>query len=144
MSLTLSILIDHPFDWPSREKGFFSFCAASPRMKTLLLKSPLNDLLETTRYFLIKNLEVCLQRVAGEIEYDVFRSATDFAQSISLVHIIASIGRLAHEDTSLLKFIHQVLKFLISGQASNSRVSASFSGKLYLSLHYLLPLGSQD
>ena len=42
-------------------------------------------------------------------EYDVFRSATDVAESISLIQTIASIGRLAHEDTSLLNFFRQIL-----------------------------------
>ena len=44
-------------------------------------------------------------------DYDVFISTIDFADSISLIHTIASIGRLAHEDTSLLQFIRQILKF---------------------------------
>ena len=59
-------------------------------------------LLETTGNFRIKNLEVCLQFGLGDrIEYDVFRSATDFADPISLIHTIASIGRLVDEDTLL-------------------------------------------
>ena len=59
-------------------------------------------------------------------ENDVFRWATDCADSISLIHTIASIGRLAHEDTSLLKFLRQILRFLKSSQASISSFSASF------------------
>ena len=60
------------------------------------------------------------------ILYDVYSLATNFADSISLIHTIAAIGRLAHEDTSLLNFFRQILKFLKSGQASNSRFPATF------------------
>ena len=63
---------------------------------------------------------------APVIEYDVFRSAVDFADSISLIHTNASIGQLAHKDATLLKFSRQILKFPKSGRASNSSVSASF------------------
>ena len=38
------------------------------------------------------------------ILYDVYSLAKDFADSISLIHTIAAIGRLAHEDTSLLNY----------------------------------------
>ena len=41
----------------------------------------------------------------------VLRPAKDFADSTSLIHTIASIGRLAREDTSLLTFSHQMLRF---------------------------------
>ena len=44
------------------------------------------------------------------VVFDVFRSATAFADSVSLSHTIASIGRVAHEDTSLLKLIRQILR----------------------------------
>ena len=59
------------------------------------------------------------------IEYAVLGSAIDFADSISLNHTIASICRLPHKDTSLLKLVRQILKFLKSSQASNSNLSAS-------------------
>ena len=49
----------------------------------------------------------------------------DFGDSVLLTHTIASIGRLAHEDLAVLKFIRQILKCLNAG-ASNPSVSASF------------------
>ena len=55
------------------------------------------------------------------------------------LHIIASLGRLAHEDTSRMKFIHQVLKFLKSSQASASNFQLSFSEMLCLSPLVLAP-----
>ena len=50
------------------------------------------------------------------IVFDVFRWTTDLADSISLIHTVAAIGRLAHGDTSLLKFLHQILNFPKSSQ----------------------------
>ena len=58
--------------------------------------------------------------------FDVFTSAIDFADSVSLIHTNASIGRPAQEDPPLLKFFRQILKLLKPGQASNSRCPASF------------------
>ena len=75
---------------------------------------------EASRYFRIKR----------SAEYDVFRSAIDFEDSISLIHTIASIGRLGHEASSLSKFVRQILKFL------NSFL---FSGTLCLSPLFLAP-----
>ena len=49
------------------------------------------------------------------IGWDVIKSTIDFKDVISLIHAIASIGRYAHEDTSLANFIRQILKFLESG-----------------------------
>ena len=137
VSLTLKYSKDHPCDLPSREKAFFS-CADPSRMRTHLLKSPLMIFLRplailesTTSKF------VC--HLSPVLECDVFRSEIDFAGAVSFIHIIASIGRLAHEDTSLLKLNRQILKFLKSSQGLNSSFSASFlSGKLCLQLFWLL------
>ena len=60
----------------------------------------------------------------------------NFADAISLIHIIASIGQLAHEDTSLLKFIRQTLKFLKSRPGLEFKLfSPFFLGVVSLSLH---------
>ena len=72
------------------------------------------------------------------IVYDVFRSALDFADSISLIHTIASIGRLAHEDTSLPKFISHQTKL------QTQVFQLLFSGKLGLSPLVLAPTGTLE
>ena len=109
------------------------------------LEVSVGELLEPTRIFRIEDLEVRLQ-LDPMIEYD-FRSAMDIADSISLIHIIGSIGRLALEDTSLLKLIRQILKFLKSGQASGSSFfsfllgsSVSPLAKFSLPLQMLVPI----
>ena len=75
----LEKLIDRPCDLLSCEKAF-SFCAASAEVSV-------GDLLETTCHAGIKNLEVCLQ-LCPAIVHEVFRSAMNFADSISLIHTI--------------------------------------------------------
>ena len=131
----LEILTDHPCDLVSRENAFFFLCSF------LLYKDSfeisVDDLLETARCLGIKNLEVCLQLCPGVMENDVFNLATDSADAISLIHIIASTEeRLAHEDTSLPKFIRQILEFLSSGQASSSSFSAPFFLGSCVSFHF--------
>ena len=71
---------------------------------------------------------------ATVIVFDVFSSAIDYVDSISLTHIIASIGRLAPEETPppLLKFIRQIQKFPQSDHPSNSSFSVSFFWKVWL------------
>ena len=71
-------------------------------MKTLLLKSPLMIFSRPLTIFLSQKTSKFVCDWALVIQRDVFRSAVDFADSISLIHVSASIGRLAHEDTSLL------------------------------------------
>ena len=65
---------------------------------------------------------------------DVFKSATDVTRSISLFQIIASAGRHAPQDTSLLQFIRQIPIYLRSGHDSNS----SFSASLFLEVSFFL------
>ena len=130
----LGVLVDHPCDLPSGGNVFFLcsfFLNEDPSFEVSV-----DDLLETTRYLRITSKFVC--NFAAVIVSDVIRSAMDFADSILLILTIASIGRLAHENTSLLIFIRQILKFLKSSQ-----VSASFSGKLCLS-SLVLPGYLQD
>ena len=94
-------------------------------MKTLLSKSPLMIFLrpiaisESTTWKFVYTF-------APVTVFDVFISAIDFADSVSLIHTNASIGRPAQEDPPLLKFIRQILKLLKPGQASNSSCPASF------------------
>ena len=105
----LQVLVD-PCRLPSREKH-----------SSLVIS--IDDFLEATRYFRVKNLD-CLHLCP--IVFDVFSSTNDFADSISLIRIIASIGRRAPEETTLLKFMRQIQKFPKFGQVSNSCFSASF------------------
>ena len=79
-------------------------------MKTLLLKSPSMIFLRQLA-ILESGTSMVVCYLAPVTEYGVFRSAVNFADSISLIHIVASTGRLAHEGTSLLRFIRQILKF---------------------------------
>ena len=75
----------------------FSFCAASSCIKTLLLKSPLMIFMRTLAT-LNQGPSKFVCNFAPVIVYQDLRSTRDFADSISLTHTIASIGRLAHED----------------------------------------------
>ena len=106
--------IGHPCDSPSRENAFFFWCSFSLNEEPSCEVS-VDDLLETTRSLLAARVTV----------NDVFRSATDFVDSTSLIHTIAAIERLAREDTALLKFNRRILKIQKSRQASNSSCSAS-------------------
>ena len=119
----LEILVDHSCDFPSREKAFF-FCAASSRMKTLRLKAPLMIFLRPPRYFRIKNLEVCLQLGPGDrirhLELGSRLRGFNLANPNDCLYRTTRTSK-----TRLLKFIRHMLKFLKSGQASNSSVSAS-------------------
>ena len=68
-----------------------------------------DGILEPTRDCRINNIEVCLQLCPGESVCRLqIGNKADFADSMSLIHTIASIGRLAHVDTSLLEFIREI------------------------------------
>ena len=83
----LEILIDHPCDLPSREEAFFCLRGFFLNDDTSFEVS-VDDLLETPRCFRIRNLEICLQLGTGDSfrRFDVSRRATDFPDSISLIH----------------------------------------------------------
>ena len=79
----LEILMDHPYVLPCREKHFllYSFFLnedSSYEVSVDNFLRPLAALESKTSRF------VC--SMASVIEYDLFRSATDFADSISLIH----------------------------------------------------------
>ena len=93
--------------------------------KDPFLKSPLMIFLRSLAFFEARPSK-CLCNFAPLIVFDVFSTAMDFAVSISLMQIIASIGRLALEDTSLLKFFRQVRKFPKFPNASTTSFSGSF------------------
>ena len=117
----LEILVDHPCDLPSREKAFLSLCSLFLSENSSFEVS-VEDLLETTRCFRIKTLEVCVQ--VGTVDgIQHLQMGSRASGSISLIHTIVSIGRLAHEDTSLLKYLRQMLKFLNSSVGSSPRTS---------------------
>ena len=121
----LETLVEHPCHLPSHEKVlvslgiFFSNEDSSFEMCV-------DDLLEITRYFRIKKTSMFVCHLAQVTACDAFESAIDVAESISLIPIIASIGRLAHEDTSLQKFIRklrtQVFQLPLSGKFCPSPV----------------------
>ena len=95
----LEIPTAHLCDLPFREKVFFCLCSLFLNEDSSL-KSPL--------MIFFKALAILQSRTSL---FDFFRSATDLADSASLNHTNASIGRLAYEDTSLLKCTHQILMF---------------------------------
>ena len=113
----------------SREKAL-TFCAVFSRKNTFVEVS-VDDLLETTRCLLNREPRSLFATWPRVIEYDVLRSAKDFAQSVSLIHFVGSFGHLAHENASLAK--RHILKVLKSSQALTSSFPASFSKKLSLS-----------
>ena len=137
----LEILKDHPCDLSSCERAFFLLCSFSLNEDSSFEVS-VDDLLETLAVLEPRTSKFGCN-LSLVIEYAVFRSARDFANSISLIHTIASFGRLAHEDTSLLKTIRHILKFLTASQASNSSFSASVFWKV-LSLSPLVLVLSQE
>ena len=53
----------------------------------------------------LRPLAIMESRTTKFVCNDVFRSAIDVADLISLIHTTASIGPLTHEDSSLLKFL---------------------------------------
>ena len=59
---------------------------------------------------------------ASVIVFDVFSSALDFEKFISLVQIIASVGRPAPEDTSLLKIVRQLQKLKATSNEKRSTI----------------------
>ena len=65
----------------------------------------------------------CARNFASVIVFNVFRSAIDFEKFISLIQIIASIGRPAPEDTSPLKIVRQLQKLKAT---SNEKCSTIF------------------
>ena len=85
-----------------------------------------DDLLETTRHFGVKPRSLSASYFPLVKVFAVHRSAIDFADSISLISVVASMGRLAREGTSVLKFMRQILKFLKPDQTSNLTFKASF------------------
>ena len=103
----LQLLTDHPCDLPSRQTAFFFLVQLLLEWRLLV---SVDDLFETT---------CCLRIFALVIVCDVFRSAIDCAHSISLIHTIGSVGRLAPEDTSLPQFFRQILKFRKPSQLRN-------------------------
>ena len=81
-----------------------------------------DDLLETTRFFTIKNFEVCLQ-LGPSFRIRRLQTSNRLRGFNNVDPTNASLGGLAHQDTSFLTFIRQILK-LKSCQASNSSVFA--------------------
>ena len=93
----LAQLVHHPCDLPCRKRAFFSFCACSSSMKTLLFESPFMIFLRPL-VILESRTSKFVCNFAQVIVCHFFRPGTAFADSISLIHTIASIGRLAHEE----------------------------------------------
>ena len=108
----LEVLEGLPCDLPSRKKTFF-FCAASSSIKILPSRSPFTCFLQAA--LCLKNQERTSKFVCNfspVIVCDIFSSAMDFADSISGFQIVASVGRLAPEDTfSLLALVRQIRNF---------------------------------
>ena len=109
----------------------FSFCAASS-LKNSSLEVSRDDFREVTLYFRVKNLEVCLQFFFGAC-IGRLRFSKDFADSISAFQISASIGRLAPEDTSLLKLIARAGHFRNAAALRTRVYQLLFSWRRYLS-----------
>ena len=112
----LEILIDHPRDLSSREKAFLFLCCFFFTEDSSLEVS-VDDLLEATRFFFESRKSKFVCNFAMVIVLDVLSSAIDFADSISQIQILPSIGRLAPEETPLLKFIRQIQNFPNFGHA---------------------------
>ena len=127
----LEIFIDHPCDFPSREKARLSFGATSSCLKTLLVKSPLMiffkplAILEsTTSKFVCNYVPVT--------ECDVFRSAEDFV-GFNVVDPYTCFKRTTCTPGHVTPDIHSA-----DPGFSEIRPDLSFSavaGKLRLSLH---------
>ena len=115
----LETLKDHPCDSPSREKQFFFLCSFF-KLKTLLLEPPVMVFLRPPAILRIRNLEVGLQLCP-----------VDRMRRLQIGNRLCEFNlvdpyQLAHEETSLLKYFRQILKFLKSGKASGSSFSPSF------------------
>ena len=75
--------------------------------------------------FFFKSVTSKLGIFRPKIELDNFSSSIFSAESISLIHTIASVGKLELEQTSLWKCIFQITKDVEFGTASNSLLLAS-------------------
>ena len=80
---------------PYREIAFFFLCSYFVKEDSSVEVS-VDDFLQGGRSLLSQELR-SLSATLVMIVFDVDRSARDFADSISLIHTIASIGRLSHE-----------------------------------------------
>ena len=98
----------------------FFFLYSLSFYKDSSLEFSVDDLLQTTRFFWIKNFE----NVSATFPW--WLSLTSSMNSISSIQIFAPVGQLAPDEIPLLKFLRQIWKFPKFGHASTSSFSASF------------------
>ena len=135
---------------PVRER--FSFCKFSAAKKALFLKCPLMTFSKSLAILESKTSN-CARNFALVIVLDVFSSTLHFEKFISLVQIIASVGRPAPEDTSLLNIVRQLLKLNATSNEKRSTIfileaeyvtNRSISSINKLDTFQLLPWDLQD